>query len=109
MLSGLKREARRRYLAPVTTAPSLADIARQLYEWLEGLQKVGFVLGMLVSALGFILMAFGRRQGGERGAVMEHTGMNMVYTGVLISLGVFAVPALISLIASKFFGYSYTP
>ncbi len=98
-----------RYLAPVTTAPSLADIARQLYEWLEGLQKVGFVLGMVLSAAGFIVMAFGRRSGGERGAIMMRVGEDMVWMGVLIAIGVFAVPAFISLVASKFFGYSYTP
>jgi hypothetical protein len=94
------------YAAPSTAGPSLAGILTTLQTWLEGVQKIGFVLGMLVAALGFITKGLIRSVPSEYAARLDLLATGAIFAGFLTSIGVLAGPYLISLVAEKFFSYS---
>jgi len=94
------------YAAPSTAGPSLAGILTTLQTWLEGVQKIGFVLGMLVAALGFITKGLIRSVPSEYAARLDLLATGAIFAGFLTSIGVLAGPYLISLAAEKFFSYS---
>jgi len=94
------------HAAPSTTGPSLAGILATLKVWLEGVQKIGFVLGMLVAALGFITKGLVKSIPSEYAARLDLLATGAIFAGFLTSIGVLAGPYLISLAAEKFFSYS---
>ncbi len=91
------------------SGPSLSQIAAELAQWLEGVQKIGFFLGMLTTAVGFIVKTLAKKVPGEVGARLDTMATGIIAAGAIAAIGVLAGPYFIKVLAEKFFGYSPTP
>ncbi len=92
--------------AQSVSGPSLSQIATELAGWLEGVQKIGFFLGMLATAIGFIVKSLAKKVPGEVGARLDTMATGIIAAGAITAIGVLAGPYLIKVLAEKFFGYT---